>query len=385
MRREDFAASQRRHVVRAEGGYDAFFPPPLPPDVQFTSDLVTKLSRADRAVGELAGLGRSLPNAHLLAGALLRREAVLSSRIEGTRASLSDLVLFEAEERRSTDVDVAEVLNSIRAIEHVLAPDRRLPLSLPLLLEAHELLLAGVRGGYATPGEFRRSQNWIGPPGSMLAGATYVPPPPERLWESLDAFEKHLHESQVLPPLVTIGCAHYQFEAIHPFTDGNGRVGRLLVMLLMIEWGLLPAPLLDLSAYIEQRRDEYYRRLLAVSREGDWIGWLTYFLEGVAVQASDAAVRARALHQLRDDYRARVTSPRSSALPALLVDQLFDLPAMTIGRAKSVLDVTHRSATLTVERLVGAGILREIESAGRRRLFLADGVLAVVSRSDAID
>jgi Fic family protein len=372
------AIKQRPHVVRAEGGYWAFLPPPLPPALSLDLDVVGRLSAADRALGVLAGAGRTLPNPHLLSQTLLRREAVLSSRIEGTQASLSDLVLFEAEGGRNDRGDVQEVFNYVTAVRHVLDPDRRLPLSLPLLREAHRLLLTGVWGGYATPGEFRRSQNWIGPPGCTLEDATFVPPPPERMWECLDPFEKYLHADHSLPPLLTIACLHYQFEAIHPFVDGNGRVGRLLVVLLLVEWGLLDDPLLDLSAYIEPRRDEYYDRLLAVSTEGDWTGWLGFFLEAVERQAADAAGRARRLQELRDDFRARVATTRSSGLLGVLVDSLFETPALTIARAVELLGVTHRAARLNIEKLVDAGILTEVGGRTRNRLFLASDVLRAV-------
>src|SRR5262249_7216740 len=233
-------------------------------------------------------------------------------------------------------------------------------------------LLTGVRGGYATPGQFRRSQNWIGPPGSVINDATYVPPPPERLWDCLDPFEKYLHAEHELPPLVVIGCLHYQFEAIHPFVDGNGRVGRLLIVLLLIEWNLLPAPLLDISAYIEPRRDEYYSRLLAVSTKGDWTGWLRFFLRAVAEQATDAVGRARALQRLRERYRASVTTARASSLLPQLVDSLFVTPALTIARAQRLLGVSRRAATMTVERLVAAGVLTEIRTGGRRYFLAAE-------------
>jgi Fic family protein len=310
---------------------------------------------------------------------MVRRDAVLSSRIEGTVATLSDLVRYEVAPAAVQATDVAEVYNYVAAVEHVLAPDRRLPLSLSLLREAHEILLTGVRGGYATPGEFRRTQNWIGSPGCVLDTATYVPPPPERMWECLDAFEKHLHAEHELPPLVTIACLHYQFEAIHPFIDGNGRVGRLLVALLLVDWGLLPAALLDLSAYLEPRRDEYYARLLAVTIDGDWVGWISFFLDVVANQASDALRRAQELQSLRDELRGRVTGLRSSSLAPRLVDALFETPAMTIGRAAKVLDVTRRAATQNVERLLAAGVLIEVASTGRARLFVAEDVLRVLS------
>lgn len=378
MEREAFAPGQQRYLVKAERGYLAFAPPPLPPELHLDGELIGRLSAADRAIGELAGVGRTLPNPEILTAPIIRREAVLSSRIEGTRASLDQLALFELEAPAEGDGDVREVFNYVAALSRVLAPDRRLPLSLPLLLEAHETLLAGVRGGYATPGEFRRSQNWIGSPGSVINNATYVPPPPERLWECLGPLENYLHAERTLPPLVTIGLVHYQFEAIHPFIDGNGRVGRLLIILLLIEWNILPAPLLDISAYIEPRRNEYYARLLAVSTQGDWAGWLGFFLNAVAEQAIDAVGRARALQRLREEYRARVTTARASSLLPQLVDALFVTPALTINRAQEVLEVSRRAATTNVERLVNIGVLTEIRI-GRRRLFLAKEIIEVAN------
>lgn len=347
--------------------------------------MVNRLSAADHALGILAGTGQTLPNPHLLARSLMRREAVLSSRIEGTQASLSELVLFEAAGARDEQGDVREVHNYVRALDQVLATDRRLPLSLPLLREAHATLLTGVRGGYATPGEFRHSQNWIGSPGCTLNDATYVPPPPERLWECLDALEKFLHARRDLPPLLATACLHYQFEAIHPFIDGNGRVGRLLVVLLLVEWGLLPAPMLDLSAYLEPRRDEYYARLLAVSTDGDWLGWLAFFLEVIEHQARDAVTRAGRLQELRDDYRARVATARSSGLLGILVDALFDTPALTIPQARALLQVTHRAAAQNVAKLVEAGIVHEIGDRSRNKVFLATDVVRAVEGLPATD
>jgi Fic family protein len=235
-----------------------------------------------------------------------------------------------------------------------------------------------VRGGYATPGEFRTTQNWIGPSGAVLDTATYIPPPPERMWECLDAFEKFLHADGDLPPLLTVAAIHYQFEAIHPFIDGNGRVGRLLVVLLLIKWGPLPAPLLDLSAYIEPRRDRYYEGLLGVSTQGDWSTWFEFFLEVVEHQARDARTRARRLQDLRTAIRDQVSTARSSGLTTRLVDALFDMPVLTIPRAQRILGVTHRAAALNIDKLVRAGVLTEINLGHRPRLFIAPEVMSVV-------
>jgi cell filamentation protein, protein adenylyltransferase len=379
MRREQFQAAQRAHVVHTLEGYLAFVPPPLPPDLRLDRELVATLSAADRALGELAGTARTLPNPHLVAKALVRREAVLSSRIEGTQASLSDLVLFEAQPVHGGRTgDVREVLNYVSAMDFAVDPNRQLPLSVRLLREVHRILLTGVRGGYATPGDVRRSQNWIGPPGCILQDAVYVPPPPDRLWDCLGALEKHLHAGHDLPPLITIACVHCQFEAIHPFVDGNGRVGRLLVSLLLIEWGLLPAPLLDISARLEPLREEYYARLLAVSTEGDWAGWLGFFLDAVRVQAADAVGRALALQRLRDEYRRRLTKARSSSLLPRLADRLFETPAVTAGIAAANLGVSRRAAALNIDKLVSDGILAELDLPGRSRWFVASEILALL-------
>lgn len=383
MRIDDFAPEQRQHIVQAQRGYRAYLPPPLPPVTDIGASSLRRLSAADRAIGELAGVARSLLSPLLLLQTLVRREAVLSSRIEGTQSSLSDLVLFEVDRPTGKGhEDVHEVHNYVTATQHVLAPGRRLPPSLPLLLEAHAILMDGARGAHATPGAFRRSQNWIGSPGAVIDTATYVPPPPERLSECLDAFEKYLHAKRELPPLLDIAAIHYQFEAIHPFLDGDGRVGRLLVVLLLVEWGLLPGPVLDLSAYIEPRRDRYYAALLAVSTHGDWSTWYDFMLEVFEEQARDAAIRARALQELRDDFCRRVATTRASGLLPTLVDELFRVPALTIPRAQGLLGVTHRGATLNVEKLVAAGIVREVSGSGRRRLFIADEVLAAVEGRD---
>ncbi len=365
--------------MRTLASADAFVPPPLPPLLSFDTALVGRLSAADRALGELAGVGRTLPSPHLFTRALVRREAVLSSRIEGTQATLSDLVLFEMERPSTPLGDVQEVANYVTAMDYLLSPQRSGPVSLWLLREAHRILLTGVRGDNAMPGQYRDTQNWLGSTGAGIDEASYVPPPVELLPDCLDAFESYLQGKRALPPLVEIAYLHYQFEAIHPFKDGNGRVGRLLVALLLVEWGLLPGPMLDFSAYLERRRQNYYARLLAVSMQGDWSGWVAFFLDAVAVQAKDALRRAQALQQLRDDYRSRVTGVRSSSLLPQLVDALFATPALTINAARGLLGVSHRAATIHITKLVDAGLLVEIPASGRIRRFMAREILAVVN------
>jgi len=365
--------------VRTLAGADAFVPPPLPPLLSFDISLVGRLSAADRALGELAGVGCTLPSPHLFTRALVRREAVLSSRIEGTQATLSDLVLFEIEQPATPLGDVQEVANYVTAMDYLLDPQRSAPVSLWLLREAHRILLTGVRGENAIPGQYRDTQNWLGSAGGGIDDASYVPPPVELLSDCLGAFENYLHGQHALPPLVEIACLHYQFEALHPFKDGNGRLGRLLVALLLVEWGLLPGPLLDFSGYIERRRQDYYARLLAVSTCGDWAGWVAFFLDAVAVQARDVLRRAQALQQLRDDYRSRVTGVRSSSLLPRLVDALFDTPALTINAACQLLGITHRAATIHITKLLEAGLLVELPASGRIRRFIAREILAVTN------
>lgn len=374
-----FTAKQREHLVRATGAVDAFLPPPLPPELTFDDQLVRQLSTADRTLGQLAGVGRTLPSPHLFTRALLRREAVLSSRIEGTQATLSDLVLFEVEPSHETAGDVREVANYVAAMDYLLDPGQHAPIGQWLLRQAHRILMTGVRGEQADPGQFRETQNWIGTAGGGIDDASYVPPPPEHLPQCLTDFESYLRNASTFPPLIEIACLHYQFEAIHPFRDGNGRVGRLLVALLLIKWDLLPGPMLDFSAHIERNRQEYYERLLAVSTRGDWRGWVQFFLGVIAAQAADVLQRAQALQALRDEYGTQVTGVRASSLLPKLVDTLFETPALTIASAQRALDVTHRAATVNIERLIEEGLLQEVPKAGRTRRFIARRILDVIN------
>ena len=364
-------------LIRQRGGYVAFVPDPLPPVLEWTGPLVSALSAADLAIGRLAGEGGRLPNPHLLIRPFIRREAVLSSRIEGTQATLGELLAAEAGavvER--SPADLREVANYVVALEHGVQRLATLPISLRLVRELHARLMAGVRGDQATPGEFRRSQNWIGPAGCTLANATYVPPPPAAMMEALDAWERALHD-QSLPPLVQLALVHSQFEAIHPFLDGNGRVGRLLITLLLVERGLLPSPLLYLSAFFEATRNQYYARLLGVTREGQWEAWVEYFLTGVARQAEDASDRASRINMLLANWQRQAARLASSAAAAL-VDLLAENPFWTVTGAATRLGVAYTTAQRGIEALVRQGVLSPATTARRDRVFVARPILDIL-------
>lgn len=377
MNRADFRAPDTGRIVRARGGYHAFVPAPLPPKLVYDEDLVLALSRADAALSELSGLGRHLPNPHLLISPYVRREAVLSSRIEGTTTSLAELLLEEVAAgaaRRDPD-DVREVRNYVTALEHGIQRLRSLPLSLRLVRELHARLMKGVRGEHATPGEFRRSQNWIGAPRSTLETAVYVPPPPEHLMEDLGAWERFIHDRGGIPDLVQCALMHEQFEAIHPFLDGNGRVGRLLITLFLIERGRLSQPLLYLSAYIDEHRSQYYDGLQRVRTDGDWTGWLRFFLVGVEWTSREAVTRAGRLMHLRERWRQPLTDhPKAMQL----VDALFVNPYMSVARAQRILEVSNPTARQIVARLEKLGLLTEITGRGWGRLYLARPILGII-------
>lgn len=383
MRPSDFSEDKAGRVIKAPQGYWAFDPTPLPPSLTLTWELAGEISAADRALSELAGVARTLPNPHLLISPFIRREAVLSSRIEGTQASLSDLFLYEASqatERRTADVQ--EVANYVHALEYGLSRLVDLPISSRLFREMHERLMEGVRGEHLTPGEFRRTQNWIGPPGCTLMDATFVPPPVPEMNAALNELERFLHAPSPLPPLVRLALTHYQFEAIHPFLDGNGRIGRLLLTLLFCTEGLLPQPLLYLSAYFERRRDEYYQGLLGVSQHGRWTQWITFFLRGVAVQARDAIRRSTLLLDLQKGYRDMLLAVRSTALTQRLMESLFSYPALTVAQATHRSGTTTRTAQFTIEKLIDHDILREATGRSRNRVFIAPRIVEIVEAQE---
>lgn len=370
-------------VGRGETAYLAFVPHPLPPAILFDHGLVSKLSEADRALGELAGLGRTFLNPHLLVGPFIHLEAVLSSRIEGTQASLADVYAYKARQLRlpglkpaPAEADVREVFNYVLALEYGLYRLDTLPASLRLIRELHQRLMEGAHGEGATPGEFRRSPNWIGRPGCTLNEATFVPPPVPEMHQALDTFEKYLHADDTYPPLVRLAFIHYQFEAIHPFLDGNGRIGRLLTSLLLVHWQLLPLPLLYLSAFLERHRQEYYDLLLAVSQRGAWHNWVGFFLGGVAEQAKDATQRARRLQDLQTGWRREVERLRNPGLMLRIVDYLFELPSLSAADAQKRFAVSHPTALRALQRLEERGVLEETSGRKRGRQYQATAILS---------
>jgi Fic family protein len=356
----------------------AFVPFPLPPSeppLEISPGLGRRLRAAEQALVRLELAGEMVPSLDWFIYAFVRKEAVVSSQIEGTQATLVDLLTFEAQ-GDATDkadtvapptADIEEICNYLDALSYAraeLADPRGLPLSMRLLNETHQRLMRGVRGAEKLPGEVRRSQNWIG--GSRPGNAMYVPPPPYMLGEVLGAFEKDLHADDTLPPLVRAGLLHVQFETIHPYLDGNGRIGRLLVTLLLDHWKLLTKPLLYLSLFFKRHREDYYRRLNAVRVDGDWEGWLDFFLDGVATIADEAVASARELFALVAKDRVRVLASEGMSIGAL---RLFELlprhPIVTVASAMKMLDTTKPTAGRAVELLVGAGVL--VEMTGKRR------------------
>ncbi len=387
MRPEDFSPNAPGRLERAPEGHWAYLPAPLPPALTFDSRTVRYLAEAERALGELAGVGGMLPNPHLLTRPFARREAVLSSRIEGTVTRLDELLRYEAqpEPESSANEDVREVINYVQAMGHGLARlAEGLPLCLRLLREVHGRLMEGVRGGEKRPGEFRTCPVMIGRTGQTLADARFVPPPPASLDSQLRDFECFLNEPGDLPVVVQLALLHYQFETIHPFTDGNGRLGRLLITLVLCARGVLPHPLLYLSAYLEHHDREYQDHLLAVSQRGTWDEWIRFVARGVAEQAADAIRRARSMLELQRRYRERVQAVSQSSAVLRLVDELFAAPFVTMPGVSRLLEVTHRAAKLNVEKLVAAGILHEADPGRKtKRVYFAPEILALLGADAA--
>jgi Fic family protein len=363
-------------------GVQAFVPNALPRRISLEPEAVYEMDEASRLVAMLAGVGETLPNPQLLMTPFLRREAVLSSKIEGTVTSVSDLLLYEILTPSEPSSDAAEVLAYVRALEHGLRRMVDLPLSVRLMNEMHGILLESVRGADRRPGELRTRQVHVGAPGSSIRDALFVPPPAELVRDLLWDLEGFLNEDLVMPPLVQCALMHHQFETIHPYLDGNGRLGRLLITLLLSAREVMPTPLLYLSAFFERRRNDYYDQLQGVREHGDWAPWLRFFFEGVREQAKDALTRSRRLRELQARYRSMPLGDRASANALRLVDAIFANPFVTVPRASKLLEISAPGARNLLDRLVKAGVL-ERHAAGRPQVYVARQVLHAIEAPTA--
>ncbi|HXQ27610.1 MAG TPA: Fic family protein [Candidatus Acidoferrales bacterium] len=375
---KNFTSKAPGDLVAIADGHFAFVPHPLPPDLEYEARIIRPLEDAALALGQLKGIGQTLPNPHMLIRAFQRREALLSSRIEGTVADQQELLFAEMDKTKAPAENVREVRNYVDALNFGLKQLDKLPVCLRLIRDVHQRLMRGVRGQEQRPGEFRDVQNYVGKPGGF-GNARYIPPPVAQMTESLGHFERFLHEETEIPPLIRLALIHYQFEAIHPFRDGNGRIGRLLLALLLCDWKLLSSPLLYLSAYFDHHRDEYFDHLLAVSQRGTWNDWIVFFLQGVAEQARDAVDRAQKLLALRDEYRTKMQSAHAPGSCLLLIDSLFEVPAITVPLAADKLKLSYPGAKRNVLKLVEAGVLTVASPKLRPKLYLAPGIMELVS------
>ncbi|MBK5224755.1 MAG: Fic family protein [Acidimicrobiia bacterium] len=359
-------------------GYVAYFPEPIPRRLQVSNDNLMRVADAEAALGRLAGAGRLLSDPHLLVRPYLRREAVASTRIEGTQASLLEVFDAEASDR-PYGADIEEVVNYVAAMESGLDRLESLPLSVRLIREMHAVILAGVRGRDRQPGEVRTSQNWIGAAGATVATATFVPPPPAELPALLSDLEFFVHEEPSLPPLVQAALVHYQFETIHPFLDGNGRLGRLLIVFFLVVRERLPEPLLYLSPYFEAHRQQYYDALQGVRERGDFDGWLGFFLDGVRAQSTDAIVRAERLTDLRERYRSAVRAA-TRGMANQVVELVFEQPVLNTRTVEAHLEVSRPAAIAALRLLEDLGVLSSVADGPRGQLrWRADEVLAVLT------
>ncbi len=365
--------SQRAGVyVLQPTGYRAFIPKSLPPEppLDVDNEMITLLSEADRKLGRLDGSAAILPNPDLFVAMYVRKEAVLSSQIEGTQASLVDLLEYEVEAaRRRKPGDVSEVVNYVDAMNYGLQRVETLPLSLRLIREIHDRLLAGTRGSHLRRGEFRASQNWVGPLGCTRKEAVYVPPPVHEMHQALGDLEKFLHDQRPLPPLLKCALVHSQFETIHPFLDGNGRIGRLLITFLLCREGVLRRPLLYLSYYFKRHRTEYYDRLQAVRDAGQWEEWCRFFLRGVAQVASEATETAQRILAMRQQHRNTIRESLRSANASRLHDLLFQQPVVRVSECAKALELSYPAANRLVTEMERLGLLSEITGRQRNRLF----------------
>ena len=380
---ESVAPNRAGRYVRQLTGYRAFIPSPLPPvpPLNLDNELVTLLSDADQSLGRLDGVADMLPNPDLFVRMYVRKEAVLSSQIEGTQASLADVLEYEAEvSHRQLPSDVLETFNYVKALNAGLELLNDLPLCNRLIREIHGILMQGVRGQEKSPGAFRESQNWIGSPGSDLSTATYVPPPQHEMLQAMGDLELYLNSDAPVPLLIKCGLAHGQFEMIHPFLDGNGRLGRLLITFLLCQQKVLTRPLLYLSAYFKEYQDEYYARLYAISNEGDWEGWLKYFLRGIAQVSQEAAETARNIIAMREEHRQIVHEQVAGRNGPALLDLLCQHPVITVADIERHLPVSYVTANNLAHSFDTLGLLEEITQRPRNKVYRYRSYLDILNR-----
>lgn len=364
-------------------GYKAYIPKPLPPQppVRY-ADLQRLISEADRALAKLDGITTVLPNPEFFLSMYVRKEALLSSQIEGTQASLEGVLEYEADMMTKEDInDLREVVNYIKALDHGIMRLAEMPMSLRLIKEIHKILMDGVRGKNKTPGEFKRSQNWVGPHGATLNQAVFVPPPPEESHKAMSDLEKYLHTENGLPPLVKIALIHAQFETIHPFLDGNGRVGRLLITYYLFWKGILSKPLLYLSLYLKRNQQEYYSLLMKIRTEGDWESWVKFFLTGIAETSDEAAKTAKAIIMLKEKIIATLCQKSYASSGAIrMIDVIFNAPIIDANECAKRLKISQVSANQLLHRFEEIGVLKEITGKKRYKKYLFKEFVSLMAK-----
>ncbi|MCY4309505.1 MAG: Fic family protein [Rhodobacteraceae bacterium] len=381
MDKSDRISFLKKSSAVAGETYEAYIPKPLPPSPPLDmSRLYPLLDKATTAMGRLDGMSMVLPDAYLFLYMYIRKEAVLSSQIEGTQSSFSDLLLYENEEAPSAPIDdVTEVSCYVAAMNHGLERLKNFPLSLRLIREIHKILMHNARGGNKLPGEFRSSQNWIG--GTRPGNARFVPPPPEDLMETLDNFEKFLHDSNVkMPALIKAALTHVQFETIHPFLDGNGRLGRLLITFILCHEGVLNQPLLYLSLYFKTNRQQYYDHLQSVRKTGDWESWVEFFLTGVIETAEQATETAKNILKLFDDDRDSITACGNSAAVLTVHNYLQNQPISSTTKIRDKCELSLPTVLRSLRTLEAIGIVREITGKERNKIFVYDHYINILSQ-----
>ncbi len=370
--------------VPQTGGYEAFIPHPLPPrtPVKFDDELQSLLSKADRALARLDGIITVLPNPDIFIAMYVKKEALLSAQIEGTQASLEGVLEFEANLTPKEDInDIKEVVNYIKALNYGIERLKELPMSLRLIKEIHRILVEGTRGSSKTPGEFRTSQNWIGPPGASLVEAIFVPPPPDMVISAMGELENFFYEHDQIPPLIKIALIHAQFETIHPFLDGNGRIGRLLITFYLYWKDILSKPLLYLSFYLKKNRAEYYDLLMKVRMEGAWEEWTKFFLRGIGEISGEAADTAREIIKLKEDLITKLYEKSISSVYAIkLIDLLFDTPLIDVKNVVEKLNISKETANELVKKFETLSVLKEITGKQRYKKYLFKDYVDIIAR-----